>query len=146
MSEALARIGDADDAGAALERWDREARGLFPLTSWFRRWAGAALLQAQGENDGSAALLETLEKDARKMEMTSELLWVRMDLGSAVLPRDRELRPAFSPAWLKRPRRSAQLVSIGWRCSRLDSRRRAWRRSPPREGVRPESLSDREME
>ena len=147
MSEALARIGDADEAGAALDQWDREARGLFPLTSLFRRWAGAALLHAQGENDRAAALLEALEKDARESEMTNELLWVRMDLGSALLASDRKratsiyedvAEEAAALGATSEHRVALQLLrSLGVR---------AWRRSPAREGVRPEALSDREME
>ena len=147
MSEALARIGDADDAGAALERWDRETRGLFPLTSWFRRWAEAALLRAQGENDRAAALLEALDKDAREMEMTSELLWVQMDLGSAILASDRKRATSLFASVAEE---AAALGATSEHRVALQSLRslgvRAWRRSPAREEVLPESLSVREME
>ncbi len=147
MSEALARVGDFDKAEAVLQRWDKEKQGLFPLTSLFSRWSQAMLLRARDANDESATLLETLEKEAVAMEMTNELLWIRLDLASVVLPRDRargtsiygdvaELAEALGATSEHRVAlRSLRSLGV-----------RAWRRSPVREGAPPETLSEREME
>lgn len=147
MSEALARVGAAEEADAILEQWDREEKGLFPLTSLFRRWAQAVLLQAHGASDESATLLEALEKDAGAMEMSNELLWIRIDLATAVLPRDRERATSIYAGVAEQ---AEALGATSEHRVALQSLRslgvRTWRRSPAREGAQPESLSEREME
>ncbi|MGH2700623.1 MAG: LuxR C-terminal-related transcriptional regulator [Actinomycetota bacterium] len=147
MSEALARIGDAGRAEAVLERWDREKQGLFPLTSLFRRWSQAVLLRAKGASDESAALLEALERDAGEKEMTNELLWIRIDLATVVLPGDRERATSI---YAEVAEQAEALGAVSEHRVALQSLRslgvRTWRRSPAREGVQPESLSERELE
>jgi DNA-binding CsgD family transcriptional regulator len=142
ISEALARTGEHQSAVELLAEWDAEHPKAHRQQGLWRRWAEALIVAGRGEIDLAAERLQELEEDARSMGFAVDAVWLRLDLGRALMRAD----PARAIQILKAAADlAAELGAINEERVALRHLRelnvRTWRRAAGRS-----QLTDREME
>jgi len=150
-AEALLRVGEIEQASAALAAWDLARGDPAPQDAFWREWI-AALFHAQGGDEEAAARhLQGVEEEAERQERRLDVIWLRLD-------RARALAGSRPEEAVEALRAAATLASeIGARTQLRfadqllrDAGVRTWRRGRKLRwadsGVRPGGLSPRELE
>jgi len=82
--EALTRVGGLEGAQTLLDEWD----ATHEQSSFRRRRVGALVAARRGE-PGGRTLLESALKEAARLGLALDEIWVRLDLAEALLREDR---------------------------------------------------------
>jgi DNA-binding NarL/FixJ family response regulator len=87
--EALARIGETDEAEKLLAQWDATARAARePRERFLRCWAQALVTAAVDGPDAAAPAIDASLAEAQRLQLKLETIWLRLDLAAALGPRD----------------------------------------------------------
>jgi DNA-binding CsgD family transcriptional regulator len=87
-AEALARVGDVDEARGRLRGWEKERPKANPLSDLWHLGVRAHLALASGEVS-AAALFEQALRGASTLGRLREAVWLKIDLSVAVVSTDR---------------------------------------------------------
>jgi len=146
-AELFARIGRVEAARRELAAWDQQSIEGFLQRDLWRMRAIAAIAGAEGDDRAAVSILNSCAEGLERLGLLDDLLWVRLDLGRALVRIDRqEAVAAFTAAADLADRIGA--LSQG-RLAAQALRRlgvRAWRRGPASGGDGLDALSDRERE
>jgi DNA-binding CsgD family transcriptional regulator/tetratricopeptide (TPR) repeat protein len=146
-AEALARIGQSEEAGRLLARsetTDPSARGFI---SWSRLLA-IAVMERESDPILAASSLEALVAGAERQGLLLEAVWVRLDLGTVLAQED----PREAGRVLRAAGALAEQMGAGTEMGLASQRLRAlgvrtWRRGRRAGGTNPlGELSERERE
>jgi len=146
-AELLARIGRVEAARRELATWDVQSNGGYLQRDLSRMRAMAAIASAEGDDLAAVSILDSYAEALEPLGLLEDLLWVRLDLGRALVRIDRERAVAAFTAAADLAERMGAL-SQGRLASQALRRLgvRAWRRGPASDGDGFDTLSDRERE
>ena len=88
-AEALARVGQLDDARRFLADFDALERDLEPLSAFWQRRARAVIAARSGEAEASGEL-EAVRGEAERLGRRLDALWARLDHAGALVDADGE--------------------------------------------------------
>jgi len=146
-AELLARIGRVEAARRELAAWDQQSTGGYVQRDLWRMRATAAIAGAEGDDRAAVSILDAFAEGLERLGLLEDLLWVRLDLGRALVRIDRQQAVAAFTAAADLAERIGAL-SQGRLASQALRRLgvRAWRRGPASGGDGHDTLSGRERE
>ena len=146
-AELLARIGRVEAARRELASWDEQSNGGYLQRDLSRMRATAAIATAKGDDRAAVSILDSYADGLEHLGLLEDLLWVRLDIGRALVRIDRQQAVAAFTAAADLAERMGAL-SQGRLASQALRRLgvRAWRRGPASGGDGLDALSGRERE
>lgn len=144
--EALARLGEVEEAHRRLRAWEKVRRVTNPLSKLWHLEVRGHVAHAAGEAS-AAALFEEAQEAGRGLGRLLDAVWSTIDLAAAIAPTDRSRAVALLRAAADDAERLGAVTERREAVKRL--RRlgvRTWRRGPTTHPDTLGSLTDRERE